>query len=252
MGMVPEMVIFDYGQTLADEGDYDAVRGNRAVLSMAVKNPRGITAEQLQVFADELTKDMEGLFGEEKRGKAEGEFSAVSFDRYLYEYLEIELGMPWDEVERVFWKGAARVRVTENVEKLLDYLYREGIGTAVVSNMMKSTQSLKEKIDGLLPGNHFSFVMTSCDYLFRKPHPRIFAMAQVKAGVPADRIWYCGDNLFCDVKGAAGAGMKAVWYTPYAKKGQEAPDGVDYLTVNSWDELIEVMESLKRGGKEEW
>ena len=31
MGMVPEMVIFDYGQTLADEGDYDAVRGNRAV-----------------------------------------------------------------------------------------------------------------------------------------------------------------------------------------------------------------------------
>ena len=48
MGMVPEMVIFDYGQTLVDEGDYDAVRGNRAVLSMAVKNPRGITAEQLQ------------------------------------------------------------------------------------------------------------------------------------------------------------------------------------------------------------
>ncbi len=90
MGMVPEMVIFDYGQTLADEGDYDAVRGNRAVLSMAVKNPRGITAEQ------------------------------------------------------------------------------------------------------------------------------------------------------------------TVWYTPYAKKGQEAPDGVDYLTVNSWDELIEVLESLKRGGKEAW
>ena len=85
MEMVPEMVIFDYGQTLADEGDYDAVRGNRAVLSMAVKNPRGITAEQLQEFADELTKDMEGLFGEEKRGKAGGEFSAVSFDRYLYE-----------------------------------------------------------------------------------------------------------------------------------------------------------------------
>lgn len=41
-------------------------------MSMAVKNPRGITAEQLQEFADELTKDMEGLFGEEKRGKAEG------------------------------------------------------------------------------------------------------------------------------------------------------------------------------------
>ena len=82
--MLPDMVNLAYGHTLAAEGDYDAVRGNRAVLSMAVKNPRGITAEQLQEFADELTGDMEGLFGEEKRGKAEGEFSAVSFDRYLY------------------------------------------------------------------------------------------------------------------------------------------------------------------------
>ena len=54
------------------------------------------------------------------------------------------------------------------------------------------------------------------------------------------------------MKGAAGAGMKAVWYAPYAKKGQKAPEGVDYLTVYSWDELIEVLESLKRGGKEEW
>ena len=70
MEMVPEMVIFDYGQTLADEGDYDAVRGNRAVLSMAVKNPRGITAEQLQEFADELTKDME----RKREGRRRGSF----------------------------------------------------------------------------------------------------------------------------------------------------------------------------------
>ena len=74
MGMVPEMVIFDYGQTLADEGDYDAVRGNRAVLSMAVKNPRGITAEQLQEFADELTGDMEGFLGRKREGRRRGSF----------------------------------------------------------------------------------------------------------------------------------------------------------------------------------
>ena len=99
---VPEMILFDYGQTLADEGDYDPIRGNRAVLEMAVSNPRKITPEQLQDAADGLTKDIGELFGEEKRSNPEGEFSCRAFNRYLYEYLGIELPMPWEEVERVF------------------------------------------------------------------------------------------------------------------------------------------------------
>lgn len=184
---VPEMILFDYGQTLADEGDYDPVRGNHAVLGMAVSNPRNISPEQLQDAAD-------------------------------------------------------------GIEKLLAYLHDRGIRTAVVSNMMKDTRTLTERIDELLPDNHFSFIMASSDYLFRKPHPRIFEMARAKAGLPADKIWYCGDNLICDVKGAAGVGMKPVWYTPYAKKGQEAPEGISYMTINHWEELIRLLE-LFRGGE---
>lgn len=245
---VPEMILFDYGQTLADEGDYDPVRGNRAVLGMAVSNPRNITPEQLQDAADGLTKDIGELFGEEKRSNPEGEFSCRAFNRYLYEYLHIELPMPWEEVERVFWKAAARVKTAEGIENLLAYLHDRGIRTAVVSNMMKDTGTLTERIQELLPDNHFSFIMASSDYLFRKPHPRIFEMARAKAGLQADQIWYCGDNLVCDVKGAAGVGMKPVWYTPYAKKGQEPPEGISYMTINHWEEVIQLLE-LFRGDK---
>lgn len=90
MFQLPEMILFDYGQTLIDETDYDAIRGNHAVLQRAVSNPRQINASQLQKLADELSKDMTELFGPEKRAFPEGEFSSVSFNRYLYEFLSID------------------------------------------------------------------------------------------------------------------------------------------------------------------
>lgn len=43
MFQLPEMILFDYGQTLIDETDYDTIRGNHAVLQRAVSNPRQIT-----------------------------------------------------------------------------------------------------------------------------------------------------------------------------------------------------------------
>ena len=48
MFQLPEMILFDYGQTLIDETDYDTIRGNHAVLQRAVSNPRQINALQLQ------------------------------------------------------------------------------------------------------------------------------------------------------------------------------------------------------------
>lgn len=62
MFQLPEMILFDYGQTLIDETDYDTIRGNHAVLQRAVSNPRQINALQLQKLADELSEDMTELF----------------------------------------------------------------------------------------------------------------------------------------------------------------------------------------------
>ena len=35
----PKMILFDYDQTLVDEGEFQGVRGAEAVLQYAVKNP---------------------------------------------------------------------------------------------------------------------------------------------------------------------------------------------------------------------
>ena len=50
----PEMIIFDYGQTLADESSFDGIAGTEAILKYAVKNKYNLTAEQVQAEADKI------------------------------------------------------------------------------------------------------------------------------------------------------------------------------------------------------
>lgn len=49
---LPKMILFDYGNTLSYEPDFDGVRGNAALLRRAVKNKNNLTAAELKVFAD--------------------------------------------------------------------------------------------------------------------------------------------------------------------------------------------------------
>ena len=52
--MKPQMIIFDYGQTLIDEMRFDGIKGAEAVLDKCVKNPNHITAEEIQQLANEI------------------------------------------------------------------------------------------------------------------------------------------------------------------------------------------------------
>lgn len=43
----PKMIIFDYGQTLINEKRFDGLKGTRAVLQEAARNPNNISAEEI-------------------------------------------------------------------------------------------------------------------------------------------------------------------------------------------------------------
>ena len=47
----PEMLLFDYGETLLHSTGFDTLRGTRAVLQYAEKNPENVSAEEVQVEA---------------------------------------------------------------------------------------------------------------------------------------------------------------------------------------------------------
>ncbi len=52
-----------------------------------------------------------------------------------------------------------------------------------------------ERINRLLPKNNFEFIITSSNYIFRKPNKRIFDLALEKAGLQPDEVWYIGITM---------------------------------------------------------
>lgn len=228
------MILFDYGQTLVAESKFDGVRGTAAVLQHAVRNKYNLSAEQVQARANEINQEF-GRFDPQKRHLFQIEIPNTMFTPYLYESLGIEIALTNAEIDTIFWDAAAPGAATEGVEDFLKFLKKREIRTGVISNISYAPSVVAARINRLLPENAFEFILTSSNYIFRKPHRRIFDLALEKADLRPDEVWYIGDQYECDVKGALNAGLYPVWYIgaidlPYREDRS-------ILTVTDWDAL---------------
>lgn len=230
----PQMVLFDYGQTLIAEQKFDGVKGTAAVLQYATRNKYHLSAEQVQSKANEIIREF-GRFNPEKRHLFQIEIPNTMFTPYLYESLGIEIALSNSEIDRVFWDAAAPGVPTEGVQSFLRYLQEKNIRTGVISNISYAPSVVARRINRLLPDNAFEFIITSSNYIFRKPNKRLFELDLEKADLKPDEVWYVGDQYECDIKGALGAGLMPVWYTgaidlPYV-------EDKNILTIAGWEEL---------------
>lgn len=242
----PNMVLFDYGQTLINERYYDLVKGNAAVLSHAVSNPLGRTAEDLAALTQELETEMERF------RRADGSVSLCEthnhpFQRYLYESQGLAFDCTSGELERIFWDAAAPGEPTEGIQDFLEFLEEQGIRTGVISNLSFSGAALTERLGRLIPGHRFDFILATSEYVFRKPSRRIFELALLKAGLPAGEVWYCGDSPIYDLQGAHDSGLQPVWYTGALSPVWHTPGAtpeVSHLRVDSWLVLSDLIKIL--------
>ena len=243
---IPKMILFDYGQTLIAEQKFDGVKGTEAVLQYATRNKYHLSAEQVQAKANEINREyMEemhsiGRFDPEKRHLFQIEIPNTMFTPYLYESQGIEIALSNSEIDTIFWNAAAPGRPTEGIKDFLEYLKNKGIRTGVISNISYASSVVAERINRLLPENAFEFIITSSNYIFRKPNKRIFDLALEKAGLETEEVWYIGDQYECDVKGALNAGLLPIWYIgaidlPYT-------EDTNILTVKTWNEIERYME----------
>lgn len=236
---IPKMILFDYGQTLVAEQKFDGVKGTEAVLQYAVRNKYHLSASQVQEKANEINQEF-GRFHPEKRHVFQIEIPNTMFNPYLYESLGIEIALSNSEIDTIFWNAAAPGVPTEGIGDFLKYLKKRGIRTGVISNIAYASSVVAERINRLLPENTFEFIITSSNYIFRKPNKRIFDLALEKAELKPDEVWYIGDQYECDVQGALDAGLLPVWYIGALERLSAVESNV--LTVASWDELRKQME----------
>ena len=242
---MPKMVLFDYGQTLIAEQKFDGVKGTEAVLQYATRNKYHLSAEQVQAKANEINQEL-GRFDPKKRHLFQIEIPNTMFTPYLYESQGIEISLSNAEIDTVFWNAAAPGTPTEGIKDFLDYLKNKGIRTGVISNISYNPSVVAERINRLLLDNTFEFIITSSNFLFRKPNKRIFDLALEKAQLRPDEVWYIGDQYECDVKGSLNAGMFPIWYIgaldlPYTVEEVHSLDK-NILTVTDWNELRQRME----------
>lgn len=237
----PKMILFDYGQTLIDQARFDGVKGTEAVLKYAVSNKYNKTAEQVQEAANEINREL-GRFDPLNRHLFQVEVPNYMFTAYLYESQGIQISLTPEEIDRVFWDAAAPGVSTEGIGDFLTFLNQNNIRTGVISNIAFCGSAVEERINSLLPDNHFEFILATSEYLFRKPNRRIFELALEKAQLLPEDVWYVGDQYECDVKGAAGAGLFPVWYIGAIDLPYE--EHKEILTVQNWKELENILRKI--------
>lgn len=237
----PTMILFDYGQTLADEAPFDGVAGTQAVLDHAVQNKYHLTARQVQAEAEAINRET-GRFDPACRHLITVEIPNHMFTAYLYHSLGITVALSPKEIDRVFWDAASPAKPTPGIGDFLAFLSVQGIRTGVISNISYAGSVVEARIRALLPDHRFEFILATSEYLYRKPHPRIFRLALALARLSPDQVWYVGDQYQCDMVGAQNAGLFPVWYTGALRTPEEAHPNL--LTVGSWSQLQSILESI--------
>lgn len=243
----PEMIIFDYGHTLLCEPNHNTSNGNRAIYQYISKNPQNISFEEYDKTITEIFAKIKA-----ERGPML-EIHEHAFLRLALETMGIELSVSLEEAEGIIWNGISEGAVMPYATETLNYLNEVGIRTGVISNLCFSGNALKNLLNRLLPDNRFEFVLTSSEYIFRKPDRTMFDIALKKAGLTADKVWYCGDSIEADVYGAHNVGIFPVHYTgeapetpnPFAKYNEGIDIDFEYMHISDWREMIEVLEELR-------
>ena len=80
---------------------------------------------------------------------------------------------------------------------------------------------------------HPAGIFTSEDAKSYKPRKELFELALRRTGFKPDEVIHIGDSVSSDVRGAAKAGIKALWLNRF---GKESPEGVESIS-GLWEAL---------------
>lgn len=124
------------------------------------------------------------------------------------------------------------------LKEMLFCLKQRGYALGIITNGRGVFQS--RAIDGLGITNFFDTILISEIEGIRKPQSEIFHRALFKLSSVADETVFVGDDPEADVRGAKGAGLKAVWKRhSFCSEPQEAD-----ATLDALDELPDIVQQL--------
>ncbi len=234
----PKAILFDAGDTLIEYIEAEPLEGTKALLEKA-HNPDQVTAEEIQTYAIEM-----GEAFNESREQTGIEYSMRSFQRFLYEMHSISFELDPIQMENIFNQSAFKGMAMEGVLEFLDYLEKQGIRKAILSNSSFSEEAIREELRAYdIDDSRFEFVISTSEYGFRKPNKRIFELALKKLNLKSEEVWYIGNSFKYDVIGAQNAGIYPIWFNKQEKVEVYEPSKV--LEIKTYKALIDRLEERR-------
>ncbi len=115
-----------------------------------------------------------------------------------------------------------RLDLYPEVREVLDEL-RPRYRLAALSDAQSAWAVPEMRMVGL--DEYFYPIVVSGDLGYRKPDPRIFALALHRMHLPPENVVFVGNDMYRDIHGARQAGMRTVFFA--TGQGQQQMDGVE-------------------------
>ena len=237
----PKMILFDYGGTLMSEPDFDPNNGNAAIYPYICENPHNISLEEFGAYLLNFFEETRALRGDLI------EIHEHTFMRNVLEHFDMKLSVPMEEAEYIIWNGISRPLQTPGAAEMLAKLREKNIRTGVISNLCWSGAALTRRLTEGFPEHDFEFILTSSEYIFRKPDYHMFEMALRKSGLKKEDIWYVGNDMAADVVGAGNFGFYPVLYDDRSvphnlhERNEKIIPDFPYSYVRNWAEFTELL-----------
>ena len=227
-----QAVIFDLDDTLYDYKSLD--KKARANVEVYACDMLGIPKEQFNEAYQ---------FGRQKTKAGLADVGA-GHNRMLYyqktlEYLGINpIPLSMQLYERYWGTFLREMQPFPGVKELFAFLKEKGICIMICTDLTAHIQH--RKIAALGIAGDVRYLVSSEEAGKEKPAPEIFSLCLEKLNLLPDEVWYVGDSLEKDVKGAIQAGMRAVWFRPESK--EDNPADASYMEVEDLKRLKELIQ----------
>ena len=216
-------VIFDLDNTLYN---YDAnhIYGMEALVNycrdtfgLTEKETKECYAKAGRIMADRIGTDTAAIHSRMLRLQC------------MMELMENPLFPHVQKMYHIYWDTF--IRHMEPNPGVLDFLMelrKRNIPVGIGTDMTAYIQY--KKLEAIGVASYIDFIVTSEEAGVEKPDSHLFELCVKKAGVPAEKCAFIGDNVKKDIEGAWENGLKGIWYTQEKERSEDR----DFPTLRSF------------------
>lgn len=130
-----------------------------------------------------------------------------------------------------------RLYLFEGARETVEYLYKNGVALAMMTNGEKEKQ--REKIERFDLEKFFRIILIEGEQGFGKPDQRVYKKALEGIGVNPEEAWAVGDSLEFDIEGPQKMGIFSIWNDWKEKGLPEDSRVIPDRIINSIQELVD-------------